>query len=150
MPPMHAGELHQVARQGLGPTLAGLRFKRTPSTSAASWARPEGNRWLVMWIQPYRSGGGPRSSRFTLELRLSTRPETGGDGFRKRLPALLTEAERREIRNLTVGSSEDVWFQHRDEADAHVVMAFLAGVLPAVIDRFRDAAREADEARLGP
>jgi hypothetical protein len=98
----------------------------------------------VIWLQPYRSSDAfAAGSRFTSELRLSSRPETGGDGYRKRLPALLTDAERNEIRHLTVGSDEDVWFRHTDDANARALMAVLARLLPAAIDRFLDAALRA-------
>jgi hypothetical protein len=100
----------------------------------------------VIWLQPYRSSDtSVAGSRLTVELRLSTRPETGGDGYRTRLPALLTDDERNEIRHLTIGSDEDPWFRYLDDADARALMAVLARLLPTVIDRFLDAATTANQ-----
>lgn len=75
MPPLKSAELHRLARQELGPQLTALGFKRTPKTSAASWARPEGGRWLVMWLQPsQRNDAYSPGFRFTIDFALSTNP----------------------------------------------------------------------------
>jgi hypothetical protein len=99
--PLKAAEFHRLARQELSPTLDALGFKRIPKTSVASWARPEGNRWLVMWLQPSQSNDpfGP-GFKFTVELALSSRPEAGLEGYRERLPTLLTHAQREDLRHL--------------------------------------------------
>lgn len=101
MAPLKAAEFHRLARQELGPMLAELGFKRISRTSIASWARPEGNQWLVMWLQPSQSNDpyGP-GFKFTAELALSSRPEAGLDGYRERLPTLLTNGQREELRHL--------------------------------------------------
>ena len=139
MAPLKATELHRLARQELGPTLAGLGFKRAPSTSAAAWVRAEGERWLVIWIQPWQSAGSAGTGEFTVELRLSTRPETGGDGPRRRLPKLLSDTEREELRRAgwaATRSPDDLWFNLTGEADARALLAFLAQALPDAITRF--------------
>jgi hypothetical protein len=136
---LHAAELHRLARKELGPTLVALGFKRTPSTAVAAWLRPEGERWLVLWVQPWRSSGTASTGEFTVELRLSSRPETGGDGPRRRLPKLLSDAEREELRRnrwAATRSPDDLWFSQSGEADAQALMAFLARALPDAINRF--------------
>jgi hypothetical protein len=128
--------------------LAGLGFKSTLGTSSASWVRAHDGRWLVTWVQPYRTVNAADGSRFTVELRLSTRPEAGGDGYRRRLPSLLAEGEHLEIARRLVGPREDQWFGHAKEADVHLALAFCARVLPAVIDRFVDASESAAAATV--
>jgi hypothetical protein len=139
MPPLRSPELHRVAREELGPVLLGLGFKRLGSASA-SWARPDGDRWLVLWLQPSRSAGGaPDRFEFTIELRRSSRPETGGDGPRSRLATLLTPSEVGALvraRHAVGHGPDDTWFCQSSAADAHAVLATLAGLLPAAIDRF--------------
>lgn len=138
MAPLKAAELHRLARQELGPPLIRLGFMRTRSATA-SWARQAGERWLVLWLQPSRSTSSPSSGEFTIELRLSSRPETGGDGQRKRLSALLTDAAREELRRrgrAVAHGPEDVWFRQRDAADARALLTFLAQALRACIDQF--------------
>lgn len=142
MASLNAAELHRLARRELGPTLAGLGFVRTRSSTTASWARPEGDRWLVLWLQPWRStgsAGSASSGEFTIELRLSSRPETGGDGRRRRLAVLLAEPELEELRRrgrTVAHGPDDLWFRQRDEADASALLTFLARTLPSAIDRF--------------
>jgi hypothetical protein len=141
MLPLRSAELHRAARQELGPTLARLGFKRAAS-STASWVRPDGDRWLVVWLQPFRSLGSPVSGEFTIELRRSSRPETGGDGPRRRLPTLLTVPQREELlaaRRIVAHGADDVWFRQASEEDARALLAFLAEALPAAVDRFRAA-----------
>ena len=139
MASLTAGELHRLARKELGPTLVSLGFKRTPSSTLAAWLRAEGNQWLVLWVQPWQSAGSPGTGEFTIELRLSSRPETGGDGPRRRLPKLLSDAEREELRRnrwAATRSPDDLWFSQASEADARALMAFLARALPDAIHSF--------------
>jgi hypothetical protein len=136
---LKATELHRLARHELGPTLRGLGFKQTPHNSVAAWVRAQGERWLIVWVQPWRSAGSSGTGEFTVELRLSTRPETGGDGPRRRLPKLLSDAEREELRRgkwAATRSPDDLWGGQADEADARALMAFLARALPDAIHRF--------------
>jgi hypothetical protein len=136
--PLKAAALHRLASQELGPTLTALGFARTPSTTAG-WARPAGDRWLVIWLQPWRSAGSPASGEFTVELRLSSRPETGGDGQRRRLPTLLTPAELEELRRhgrTVAHGPDDVWLLQKGEADAQALLTFVAQALPSAIQRF--------------
>jgi len=139
VPPLRAADLHRLARQELGPALKSLGFRRTPATTAAGWVRPEGERWLVLWVQPWRSTGSSDTGEFTIELRLSSRPEAGGDGPRRRLPKLLSDEEREELRRGSLAATrapDDLWFRQADETDARAVMAFLARCLRGAIDRF--------------
>jgi hypothetical protein len=139
MPPLRSADLHRAARQELGPTLGALGFRRATS-STASWVRPDGDRWLVLWLQPSRSPSrGNNAFEFTIELRRSSRPETGGDGPRRRLPTLLTSPQREKLlnaRRLVAHGADDAWFRQTSEADARALLASLAEVLPAAIDRF--------------
>ena len=101
MPPLKAEALHRLAREQLGPALADLGFSRTPKASAASWSRPEDGRWLVIWLQPSRSNDQYTPGfTFTVELLLGPEPVIGGRGFRARLPTLLTDPQREELRQM--------------------------------------------------
>ena len=100
-PPLRAPELHRLALQELDPQLRALGFKRTPKSSVASWTRRANDRWTVIWLQP--SQNNDRFSpgfKFTIEFALSTEPVTGGNGYRERLPNLLSDEEREELRRL--------------------------------------------------
>jgi hypothetical protein len=99
--PVKSAELHRLARQELGPVLQALRFTRTPKTTSASWVRPEGDRWIVMWLQPSRSNDANSAGfRFTVEFRLTHEPVIGAAGPMARLARLLTDSEREELRHL--------------------------------------------------
>jgi hypothetical protein len=139
MPPLRSAELHRVAREVLGPSLRGLGFMRAASATA-SWARPDGDRWLVLWVQPSRSAGAVKDRfEFTIEIRRSSTPEIGGDGPRSRLAALLTPAQRDELlarRQAAAHGPDDIWFCQSGAADARALLADLAAHLPGAIDRF--------------
>jgi hypothetical protein len=96
-----AAELHALARRIIGASLDELGFRRIPKTSVAAWLRPAGDRWVLLWFQPDR-WNGPDSAgfKFTAELRLSDRPVLYAAGQRARLPALLTETEREQLRRM--------------------------------------------------
>jgi len=99
--PLKAAELHRLAREELGPTLAGIGFRRTPRATAASWLRAEGDRWLILWFQPSQTNYvGQPGFKFTVEFELAVEPTYGGNGRRARLAALLTDAERERLRAL--------------------------------------------------
>ena len=138
MAPLKAAGLHRLARQELDPTLIGLGFVQTRSATA-SWARREGDRSLVIWLQPRRSTGSSASEEFTIEMRLSSTPATGGDGRRRRVPTLLDEQAREQLRRqgrTEAHGPDDVWFRQTGEADARALLAIVARALPAAIDRF--------------
>ena len=94
-------ELYRLARQELGPLLSGLGFKRTPKAAVASWCRPEGERWLVFWFQPSTNhdAHSPGYS-FTVEFALADKPAVYTGKIRRRLPRLLTDGEREELRQM--------------------------------------------------
>jgi hypothetical protein len=93
MPPLKSPELYAVAHQVLDPRLSEFGFRRTPKAKVASWTRPEGDKWLTLWFQPW-----PRNYplfgcyRFTVEVLLGSEPIVRGFGYELRLPSLLTEA----------------------------------------------------------
>ena len=94
-------ELHRLARQELGPQMVALGFNRIPGRSGASWARPQPGNWLVLWLQPSQSNDGYAPGfRFTVELALSSDPIIGANGSRARLPTLLADHEREELRHM--------------------------------------------------
>jgi len=101
VPPMKSVELHRLARQELGPQMVALGFKRIPGASGASWARSQDGKWLVVWLQPSQSNDGYAPGfRFTVELALSSDAIIGASGYRARLPTLLTDHEREELRRM--------------------------------------------------
>ena len=101
MPPLKSSELTKLARERLGPSLAEHGFKRTPKASPASWCRAEGDRWLLFWFQPSTSNDAYSAGyKFTVEFLLGSQPEIYGNGFRRRLPTLLTDEGRERLRGL--------------------------------------------------
>ena len=99
--PIKAAELHALARRVLGDRLKELGFRRVPRTTVAAWLRPEGDRWLMLWFQPDRWNGPDAAGfKFTSELRLADRAVLYAAGSRARLPALLLEAERDQLRQM--------------------------------------------------
>jgi len=99
--PIKAAELHKLARTVLGDRMQALGFRRVPRTTVAAWLRPEGDRWLMLWFQPDR-WNGPDSAgfKFTSELRLTDREVLYAAGPRARLPTLLPDAEREQLRQM--------------------------------------------------
>ena len=101
MPPLKSDELHALAREVLGPRVAEWGFKRTPKARRASWTRPEGDKWLTFWFEPWiRNTPFLAGYRFTVELLLGSEPVVHGLGYDLRLPDLLTESGRTTLRQL--------------------------------------------------
>ena len=99
--PLRAAELHRLALRELGAGLHALGFERTPRSSVASWTRPANDRWIVMWLQPSQTSDRfSPGFKFTIEFALSTEPVIGGSGYRERLPNLLDDEAREELRRL--------------------------------------------------
>lgn len=93
----------------------------------------------MIWLQPRRGTGSSGTGAFTIELRLSSTPDTGGDGQRRRVPALLEEPAREELRRqgrTEAHGPDDLWFRQTGEADARALLTIVARALPAAIDRF--------------
>jgi hypothetical protein len=168
-----AAELHAAARRSLDGPMTGLGFRRVAKTTTASWVRAAGDRWLLLWFQPHRWNGATSAGfRFTVELRLASRPVLYSAGPFARLPQLLAAEDRealRQMENRTLArlpppdlargralresvrttlltdweprlqpyrNDEDVWFRIADRPDLEALLAFIARVLPAAIDRF--------------
>lgn len=64
-----------------------------------SWTRPEGEIYLTFWFQVSQHGWDRYAgSQFIVELQLSSQPVVGTGLRRSRLPTLLSESEREELR----------------------------------------------------
>lgn len=102
MPPLKAADLHRTIRSELGSAFTAMGFRRTPKVSSASWIRAEGDQWLVVWFQPSQASGPDSPGfKFTMEFQLGRDAAPGGQGHRQRMPALLDDAGREELRQLT-------------------------------------------------
>jgi hypothetical protein len=99
--PVKAAELHAAARRVLDGLLAEIGFRRASKTGTASWLRTEGGRWLLVRFQPSRWNGAHSAGfKFTVELRLADRPVLYAAGPLARLPALLSEEDREQLRQM--------------------------------------------------
>jgi hypothetical protein len=187
MPPLKAAAFHGLVRQELDPLMRSLGFARTPGASMASWARPEGDEWLLFWFQPSMSNYAYSAGfKFVVEFQLGPEAQPGGRGHRLRLGEVLTDAEREQVRQMEnrviaklpppdrgfaasldgrtrewslgqwqpvgkpYGPGDDIWFRHGDEADVLEFLAFFGAVLPDVVTRFLDLAREAKRKAATP
>jgi hypothetical protein len=99
--PLKAKALHSLVRADLGPFMAALGFKTVSGTMTASWCKPVGPRYLVLFFQPssWNDSYSP-GFRFTVELRLGKEPSLSTWGPRQRLPQLLDQDERAELLEL--------------------------------------------------
>ncbi len=91
--------VYSIAREVLGQLAKDLGFRR--EKTMLSWTRPQGSQHLTFWFQVSQSGWDRYAgSQFTVEFQLSARPEVGsGSGpQRARLPELVTDADREELR----------------------------------------------------
>jgi hypothetical protein len=97
--------VYTIAREVVGQLAKDLGFKR--GKSMLSWTRPQGSQHLTFWFQVSQFGWARYTgSNFTVEFQLWTRPEVGPSLQRARLPELLHDAEREELRqqqNLVIG-----------------------------------------------
>jgi hypothetical protein len=99
--PLKAPALHAAARRWLDRPLADLGFARIRGARVAGWARPQGDRWLLLWFQPSRWNNAQSAGyRFTVELRLAARPELYALGRLARLPQLLSPVDRERLRKM--------------------------------------------------
>ena len=89
--------VYTIAREVVGQLAKDLGFKR--GKSMLSWTRPQGSQHLTFWFQVSQFGWARYTgSKFTIEFQLWTRPEVGPSLQRARLPELLDDAEREELR----------------------------------------------------
>jgi hypothetical protein len=89
--------VYVIAREAVGQLAKDLGFKR--GTSMLSWTRPRGSQHLTFWFQVSQFGWARYTgSQFTVEFQLGTRPEVGASLQRARLPELLNDADRDELR----------------------------------------------------
>ena len=89
--------VYAIAREVLGPLAKELGFRR--EKAMLSWTRPYGPQHLTFWFQVSQHGWDTYAgSQFTIELQLSPNPEVGTGLRRARLPTLLTDADREEVR----------------------------------------------------
>lgn len=98
-PKVDSRRAYAIAREVLGQLAKDLGFKR--GKSMLSWTRPQGSQHLTFWFQVSPRGWDRYAgSQFTVEFQLSARPEvgTGSGSQRARLPELLTDAGREELR----------------------------------------------------
>jgi hypothetical protein len=97
--------VYAIAREVIGQLAKDLGFKR--GTSMLSWTRSQGSQHLTFWFQVSQFGWARYTgSQFTVEFQLWTRPEVGASLQRARMPELLDDAEREELRqrqNLVIG-----------------------------------------------
>ncbi len=99
--PLKAAELHAAARRALDRPLAELGFARIRGASVAGWARPQGERWLLLWFQPSRWNDAQSAGyQFTVELRLAATPKLDAHGPAARLPRLLSNDDRERLRKM--------------------------------------------------
>lgn len=118
MPPLKAAALYRLARQLLDPTLIGLGFRRTTAAaggasgpdsngitvswpSGASWQRRQGDGWLIIYValSEWNSSVGPGYT-FAIDLRLSNGAKAMIRDRSQRLPTLMTDREREDLRHL--------------------------------------------------
>lgn len=93
--------MHRELAALLSPALEAEGFRRLRPGSTASWSKPTGERFLLVWVQLSRSGDpfGWYGSSLTVEFELSDAEVRGSGRLRERLPRLLSHDEREEIRD---------------------------------------------------
>ena len=89
--------VYAIAREVVGQLAKDLGFRR--EKAMLSWTRPQGSQHLTFWFQVSQFGWDRYAgSQFTVEFQLSASPEVGSSMERVRLPELLTDADREEVR----------------------------------------------------
>jgi hypothetical protein len=99
---MKSTEVYKVAREVLAPWFKEHGYKRL-GVGWLGWYRPVDDRYLSVWLKVTIDGfDAYAGSQFAVELRLLTRPEfePGTTLDLVRLPALLSQGQREELRRL--------------------------------------------------
>jgi hypothetical protein len=97
---MKSTEVYRVLKEHLAPAFHAAGFKR--AKAMLSWARPQRERYLVVWCQVSQDGWDDcAGSKFTVEFQLSYTPIVGAPHDRRqRLPTMLDGQGREEIRSI--------------------------------------------------
>src|SRR5262249_32734665 len=95
---MKSTEVYRALRADLTPVFKAVGFKR--GNAMLSWVRQQGGRHLVVWCQVSQYGGHDYGgSKFIIDFTLSNKRIFGARQIRRqRLPKMLDEIEREEIR----------------------------------------------------
>jgi hypothetical protein len=94
-------QVHRDLAALLSPALEKEGFRRLRPGSTATWFRPTGEQFLLVWVQLSRSGDpfGWYGTSLTFEFELSNAEVRGTGRVRERLPRLISYEEREEIRD---------------------------------------------------
>jgi len=97
---MKSAEVYGTLRAHLTPVFQAAGFKR--AKAMLSWARRQGDRYLVVWCQVSQDGWDDYAgSKFTVEFQLSDEPTVGAHSIRRqRFPKMLDDNAREEIRTI--------------------------------------------------
>jgi hypothetical protein len=89
--------VYAIAREVVGQLAKDLGFRR--EKAMLSWTRSQGLQHLTFWFQVSQYGWDKYAgSQFTVELRLSPKPEVRTGPVHARLLTLVTDADREEVR----------------------------------------------------
>jgi len=97
---MKSSMVYAALKEHLAPVMQTANFKR--AKTMLSWARPQQDKYLVIWCQVSRDGwDNYAGSQFTVEFQLSDEPIVGAHHIRRqRFPKMLDGAGREEIRTI--------------------------------------------------
>jgi hypothetical protein len=97
---MKSSKVYAALKEHLAPVLRTAGFKR--AKAMLSWARPQQDKYLVMWCQVSQDGWDSYAgAKFTVEFQLSDEPIVGARHIRRqRFPKMLDSTGREEIRTI--------------------------------------------------
>lgn len=97
---MKSTEVYNTLKTHLAPVFQAAGFKR--AKAMLSWARPQGDRYLVVWCQVSQDGWDDYAgSRFTVEFQLSDEAIVGARHVRReRFSKMLDDNGREQIRTI--------------------------------------------------
>ncbi len=133
---MKSPEVYATLREGLGPQLKSMGFKR--EKAFLSWSRPHDGHHTVLWFQVSRDGWDDYAgSKFVVEFQRSERPEAGSpSSSRTRLVRLLTDEQRAEASRLQM----QVIANLRQPPAAHPMLHVSPDVTRWYLDKFEPLA----------